>query len=100
MKNILHEIYHGRFPKWDENSDDPKSGVLFKKIMDERRYFKSILSPEDYERFKALEKLHRAEHSIRDKRMCANAFRMGALHICTILFGEEEYAKCGTDDDF
>ena len=96
MKNFLHELYHGRFPKWESNRNNPEIDILYKKIKREREYFASVLSAEDYERFKALEKLHKASHAIRDKHICINAFRMGAMHICAVLFGEDEKF----DDEF
>jgi len=91
MKNFLHELYNGQVPKCNMKATKVSSeeDALWNKIKNERQHFAFVLSAEDFERFKDLEKLHKASHAIRDRRICADAFRLGAMHICAIFMGEE-----------
>jgi len=59
MKKILHDLYHGRIPGWDSRISITETDEIREKTLSERRYFASIMSAEDFERFKAWEALHR-----------------------------------------
>jgi len=54
------------------------------KIRSERRYFASILSAKDFERFEKLDALHGEGHAIRYENTYINAFKLGALLMCAI----------------
>ena len=91
MKNILHKLCRGTLPKWESNrSATEKEEALTKKIESERKYFSTIMSDENFERFKKLEHLHRDRHSIRYMDTYINAFKMGAMIICAVFMGEDE----------
>ena len=91
MKNLLNELYHGRIPGWHSQfHTDGEAEAIREKIKSERQYFASILSGEDFKRFKALGVLHKECHSRRYKNMYSSAFRFGVLLMCAVFFGEEQ----------
>lgn len=91
MKNILHSLCHGRVPGWHKSSSaDAKSKILTQKIESERAYFASVLSAEDFKKFRKLEKLHKKYNSIKYIDTYINAFKMGAMLMCAVFGGENE----------
>jgi len=92
MKNILHSLCHGRVPGWHKNSSGvAKTKTLTRKIENERLYFASIMSDEDFKRFKKLEHLHAERHSIKYMDTYINAFKMGAMFMFAVFVGEDEH---------
>jgi len=90
MKKMLQDLYHGRFPRGDRSVNNPHIDANREKILSERRYFESIMSAEDFERFKALEALHRECHDQRYRDTYTNAFRLGVMLMCAIFMDEDE----------
>jgi len=99
MKNILYKLFHGQTPKWDSNnSAAAKAEAIKKRIASERHYFSTIMSDENFTRFKKLERLHRDRHSIQYMDTYINAFRLGAMIMCAVFMGEDEQHEY--DDEF
>jgi len=90
MKKILHELYHGRIPGWDSVASTTKKDEIRQKMLDERRYFASIMSPKDFERFKELEALHRECHAWRYRNTYTNAFKLGVMLMCAVFMNNDE----------
>jgi len=89
MKKILHDLYLGRIPGWDSRiSMISETDEARQKIRSERRYFKSILSAEDYERFEALDALHGEGHARRYKSTYTNAFKLGVRLMCAVFMDD------------
>ena len=90
MKNILHELYRGNIPGWDSQSNAHiDSDAFHEKLASERKYFASIMSKKDFERFTALEKFHKESHAVRYKKVYTHAFKLGVLLMCAVFMGEE-----------
>ena len=89
MTKILHELYHGRLPRGDRSVNGPQLDVTREKILSERRYFASIMSGEDFERFKALEALHRECHDRRYRDTYTNAFKLGVMLMCAVFMNDD-----------
>ena len=83
MKNMLSDFYNHIIAKLSY-LDDAETDEVRQKIRSERRYFSSIMSAEDFERFKALEILHGEGHKIRYTNMFIRAFNLGVT-LTTIL---------------
>ena len=59
MKNILHDLYHGRFSAWEHCPVRTAESIATnRKIEDEKRYFMQKMSLDDCQRFQALEDLY------------------------------------------
>jgi len=89
MKKILHDLYRGRFPKGDHGVNTPQIDATREKILSERQYLASIMSAEDFERFRALEALHRECHDQRYQNTYAKAFKLGIMLMCALFMNEE-----------
>jgi len=91
MKKILHDLYLGRIPGWDSyiqmNSETDETR---EKIRSERRYFASIMSAKDFERFEALEALHGEGHARRYKNTYTNAFKLGVMLMCAVFMNDDQ----------
>ena len=90
MKKILHDLYHGRIPGWDSVASTTKNDETRQKMLSERRYFASLLSPKDFERFKALEALHSECHARRYRNTYTNAFKLGVMLMCAVFMNDDE----------
>jgi len=90
MTKILHDLYHGRLPRGDRSVNTPHIDATREKILSERRYFASIMSPKDFERFKALEALHREGHDQRYRDTYTNAFKLGVMLMCAVFMNEDD----------
>ena len=75
LDDLITEINHFEEAETDE---------IRKKIRSERRYFASIMSTEDFERFKNLETLHGEGHNIRYRNMFIYAFNLGVAFIAVL----------------
>jgi len=89
MNKILHELYLGRFPRGDRSVNTPQLDATREKILCERKYFASIMSAEDFKRFKALEALHRDCHAQRYKNAYTNAFKLGIMLMCAVFMNDD-----------
>ena len=78
MNSILQDIYYGLLNAFNHRAE-PETHDIRQKIRSERRYFASILSPEDFERFKNLEALHGESHTIRYTNTFIRAFNIGVM---------------------
>ena len=96
MKNILHKFFHGQVNWSSQCSDTAKTKAITHKIESERLYFASIMSDENFKRFKKLEKLHRERNSVKYMETYINAFKTGAAIMCALFAGEDEH----DDDEF
>ena len=76
MRNILNDFYNHIIAKLSY-LDEAETDEAREKIRGERRYFASIMSAEDFERFKDLEALHGEGHKIRYSNMFIRAFNLG-----------------------
>jgi len=90
MKKILHDLYHGRMPGWDSTISTTETYEFREKTLSERQYFASIMSAEDFERFKAWEAMHREGHTRRYKNTYMKAFKLGVVLMCAIFMNDEE----------
>ena len=89
MKNILHDLHNGRIPGWDSRAYfNSETDETREKIRSERRYFASILSAKDFERFEQLEALHGEGHARRYANTYSSAFRIGVMLMCAVFMGE------------
>ena len=90
MKKILHDLYHGRIPGWDSSTSmNAETDATSEKIRSERRYFASIMSVKDFERFKSLEALHGEGHARRYRNTYENAFRLGVMLMCAVFMNDD-----------
>ena len=76
MKNMLSDFYNHIIAKLSY-LDEAETDEVRAKVRSERRYFASIMSAEDFERFKRLEALHAEGHKIRYNNMSIRAFNLG-----------------------
>jgi hypothetical protein len=83
MKKFFDELYRGRILGWDGNISFNDS--IQKKINSENEYFSTILSVEDFKRFKALASLHGNNHAARNRKICVNAFKLGVTLMYAVL---------------
>jgi len=90
MKKILHDLYHGRIPGWDSIDGNDQSDEIRKKILSERQHFVSSLSAKNFERFKALETLHRESHARRYQNTYTSAFKLGVMLMCAVFMNNDE----------
>ena len=91
MKKILHDLYHGRIPGWDSSiSMNSFTDETRKKTLSERQYFASILSAEDFERFKSLEATHNESHTRRYRNTYTSAFKLGVMLMCAVFMNDDE----------
>ena len=103
MKNILHELFHGRVPGRDCNAPaNPKVDELTQKIKSERQYFASIMSDANFKRFRKLERLHCKKNYLHYMDTFTNAFKLGAMLMCALFADEDDAQKQddNTDDCF
>jgi len=89
MKKILHDLHHGRIPGWDSISSITETDEFREKTLSERRYFASIMSAEDFERFKAWEALHREGHARRYRNIYTEAFKLGVMLMCAVFMNDD-----------
>jgi len=90
MKNILHELYNGRIPGWDSQAhSNIDNDAFYEKVSSENRYFSTIMSKKDFERFKKLHKLHKENHAIRYRNVYTKAFRLGVMLMFAVFTGEK-----------
>jgi len=93
MENILHSLCNGHLPGWHRHrSGIEKTKALTQKIEKEQQYFASILSDDDFKRFKKLDHLHGKRNAIKYMDTYINAFKMGAMLMCAVFMGEESEA--------
>jgi len=96
MKKILRDLRNGCIPGWDSHlclySETPE---LNKEIMKKRQYFASNLSVEDFERFEALEALHKESHAVRYRKTYANAFKLGVMLMCAVFMDGDDGQEDG-----
>jgi len=93
MKNLLHELYHGRIPGWDSQIySKSELEEITQKIQRERKHFKNIMSERNFDKFRELEALHAESHAIRYEYVYTNAFRLGVMLMCAVFMGGD-----GTD---
>ena len=84
MRKLLHELYHGRIPGWDSQVHTTPDS---ENIRQARSRLVSVLSPEELEKFKALEALHAQSHAWRYEYTYTQAFRLGVLLMCAVFMG-------------
>ena len=86
MKNILHELYHGRVSSWERRINrSAEEKAIFNKVIEERHHFIETLSDEDSKRFENFELMSSQIHGFDEVRTFAYAFRLGALIMLAIL---------------
>ena len=74
MKNILNALIAELSQLEEAETDETRE-----KIRSERRYFATIMSVHDFERFKNLESLHGEGHNTRYRNMFVRAFSLGVM---------------------
>jgi len=90
MKDILHKLYFGCISPWECSVNrSVKENNIENKIELEKKYFKEILSDEDYERLNELEDLHQEVRVFENMRTFNYGFRMGVRIMCAVFCGEE-----------
>ena len=89
MKNMLNELYNGRIPGWDRKPHSKTDYHAFlEKVTSENKYFSTIMSKEDFKRFKALQNFHKEFHTTGYKNTYIKAFRLGVMLMFTLFIGE------------
>jgi len=76
MRSSLSDFYSHVIAKLSY-LDEAETDEVREKIRSERRYFASVMSAEDFERFKSLESLHGEGHKIRYSNTFISAFNLG-----------------------
>ena len=90
MNDILHKLYFGQVSRWECRANrSVEENNIEKKITLEKKYFKEILSDEDYKRLNELESLQGDIRGFEDMRTFNYAFRLGAMLMCSVFLGEE-----------
>jgi len=90
MKKIIHDLYRGRLPGWDNSRSNTESDETREKIVSARRQLVSLMSDEALERFKALEALHNETHARRYRNTYMKAFKLGVMLMCAVFMNEDE----------
>jgi len=93
MKKILHDLYHGRIPGWDSVASTTLPDETREKILNERQYIASIMSPKDFERFKTIETLHKEAHTRMYRSTYAKAFKLGVMLMWAVFMNNDEGAE-------
>jgi hypothetical protein len=89
-KNIFYELQNGYAPTDEQRiNKTPEEINIGNKIEEERKYFSTIMSDEDFKRFTALEELNVRIGSFEDTRTFARGFRMGAKIMCAVFMDDE-----------
>ena len=90
LKDILHKLYFGQVSRWECRANrSVEENNIENKIKSEKKYFKETLSDEDYKRLNELESFQSDIRGFEDMRTFNYAFRMGAMLMCAVFFGEE-----------
>ena len=90
MKDILYKLYFGRISRWECRANrSVEENNIENKINAEKKYFKEILSDEDFKRLNELESLQSDVRGFEDIRTFSYAFRLGAMLMCAVFFGDE-----------
>ena len=84
MNKLFQDLCHGRIPGWDSHVHFHQPEEILEKIQNERKYFEWILSPNDFKKFKNLEKLHSKIHAQGYEDTYANAFKLGVMLMCAV----------------
>ena len=92
MNKILQDLYQGHIPGKQSSHANAETATLAEKIRSERRYLASIISDEDFERFKSLESLHNAWHKQHYMDTHLHAFRTGVMLMCAL------FADCNMEE--
>ena len=90
MKNLLHQLYTGRIPGWDSQVHTTETDENREKILAERRYLMSIMSPKAHASFKKLEILYAQSHARRYENVYSNAFRLGVMLMCAVFIDGDD----------
>ena len=93
MKKIIHDLYRGRLPGWDNSRSNTESDETREKIVSARKHLISILPADALERFKTLEALHNETHARRYRNTYMKAFRLGVMLMCAVFMNDDEEAE-------
>jgi len=91
MKNILHDLYNGRFSAWERRPIRTEDNITTnRKIEDEKRYLMQKMSTEDCRRFEALENLYTHANEFEQADAFSYGFKLGVMLMSAVYVGEGE----------
>ena len=99
MNKLLQDLYYGRIPGWDSQVHTTETEEDRQKILSERRYFTSLLSAKDLDRYKKLEALHTKSHARRYENTYINAFKLGIMLMCAVFANDGDMYKPGKEGE-
>lgn len=91
-ESILHDLYFGEIRPWErEQTYTREQRELTGKITEIGKYFKNLLSPEDYKKFEEIRNLRAQADMLESIELFKYAFRTGALMMIDIFhYGEND----------
>ena len=91
MKNILHDLYNGRFCVWEHRPIRTAENIATnRKIEEEKRYFMQLIPPDDHRRFEALENLYSDSSAYEQADAFSFGFKFGVMLMLATLMDEDE----------
>lgn len=102
--SILEDLYYGRISVWGRKATpSAERSEVSRKIEDERQYFLGKMSPDDCERFQALEDLYTQSGDFEEIDAFYHGFRMGALLMIEVFADDKDKGQpeeAGEVNDF
>jgi len=90
MRNILHDLYNGRFSAWERRPiRTEETKTLNRKIEDEKRYFMQKMSLDDCQRFEALEAMYCQASDFEQADAFAYGFTIAIKLMFAVFMNEE-----------
>jgi len=91
MKNILHDLYDGRFCAYERQPVRTAENIAtHRKIEDEKRYFIQKMSLDDCKRFEELECLYMQTNDFEQKDAFSYGFKLGTMLMCAVFTDENK----------
>lgn len=89
MRHILADLYHGRITPWERPPiHNEEEWAVGRRIEEETRYFVQKMSPEDCQRFQALEDLYTESSGIAQVNAFSHGFKLG-VELMTEVFATQ-----------
>jgi len=86
MDSFMKSLYYGEISPWERGRpQDPEHKHTSRSIIDIQNHFKSILPPEQWERFKELEDLYAKSLSIENAEVFSYGLSMGILLMIDVI---------------
>ena len=83
---MLREMYEGKIVPWERHSRCSSEQLeIVRKITAEEKYFEGKLSPDDYERFKALSGMYSEISNLNEYDIYSYGFSIGMLLMADVM---------------